>query len=127
MNNDSFTLFCSEIDKITNQKKYKRIYFNNIDWQSNAGVKYLKYNKSSMNTDSDILLFVPYRDDLKYVSPKKYSQLLNKDSYYTFNTHDKIVKGIVDININNAIDMKNLEMNYDDVVDILKVTNCDMF
>lgn len=127
MNNDSITLFCKHVDKVTKKEVYRRIYFHDVDWQQNIGIKYLKYTKSSMNTNCDILLFVPYRDDMKYVTPKKYEQLENKEGYYTFKTHDKIVKGVIDFEITDSSKLRELELKYDDVVNILSVEDCDMF
>lgn len=127
MNNESITLFCKHLDKITRKEIYRRIYFYNVDWQQSLGVKYLKYTKSSMNTDAEILIFVPYHKELKYITPKKYDQLDSKDGYYTFKAHDKIVKGIIDFEITDTNKLRELELKYDDVVDILRVENCDMF
>lgn len=124
MNKDSITLFhkCRK----GKQEDYVRFYFHNVDWQQDIGVKYLKYTKSSMNTDSDILLFVPYPDDMEYISPKRYDALENKKNYFTFATHDKIVKGIIDYEITDRQSLKDLELNYDDVVDIVRVEDCNM-
>lgn len=127
MNNDSMTLFCKHYDKATKKDVYRRIYFHDVDWQQDIGIKYLKYTKSSMNTDSDILIFVPYRTDLKYVKPKEYERLENKEGYYTFKAHDKIVKGIIDYEMTDTKMVRELELNFDDVVDILRVEDCDMF
>ena len=127
MNDYSITLFCSGIGAVTGAKSYKRVCFNNADWQQNLVIKFLKYNKSSMNTDSDILIFVPYHKSMKYVTPKKYNQLENKEGYYTFNVNDKIVKGIIDFEITSAKDLKELELKFDDVVNILKIEDCNMF
>lgn len=127
MNNESITLFCKHLDKVTRKEMYRRIYFYNVDWQQSLGIKYLKYTKSSMNTDSDILIFVPYHKELKYITPKKYDQLDSKDGYYTFKAHDKIVKGIIDFEITDTNKLRELELKHDDVVDILRVENCDMF
>lgn len=120
------TLFCKHYDKVLKKEVYRRIYFYDIDWQEDVGVKYLKYTKSSMNTDSDILIFVPYPKDLKYVKPKEYERLENKEGYYTFKAHDKIVKGIVDFEITDSKKIKELEINFDDVVDILRFEDCDL-
>lgn len=127
MNNDSMTLFCKHYDKIAKKDVYRRIYFYDIDWQQDLGIKYLKYTKSSMNTDSDILIFVPYQANLKYVKPKEYERLENKEGYYTFKAHDKIVKGIIDYEMTDTKMVRELELNFDDVVDILRVEDCDMF
>lgn len=126
MNDKSMTLFCKHYDKVLKKEVYRRIYFYDIDWQEDVGVKYLKYTKSSMNTDSDILIFVPYPKDLKYVKPKEYERLENKEGYYTFKAHDKIVKGIVDFEITDSKKIKELEINFDDVVDILRFEDCDL-
>lgn len=126
MNDKSMTLFCKHYDKVLKKEVYRRIYFYDIDWQEDVGVKYLKYTKSSMNTDSDILIFVPYPNDLKYVKPKEYERLENKEGYYTFKAHDKIVKGIVDFEITDSKKIKELEINFDDVVDILRFEDCDL-
>lgn len=127
MNNESITLFCKHVDRMTKKEIYRRIYFHNVDWQQSTGIKYLKYTKSSMNTDSDILVFVPYHNELKYLSPKKYERLENKENYYTFKAHDKIVKGIIDFEITDTSKLRELEFKYDDVVNILKVEDCDIF
>lgn len=127
MNNESITLFCKHIDKVTRKEVFRKIYFHNVDWQQDAGIKYLKYTKSSMNTDYDVLIFVPYHNELKYITPKKYEQLENKEGYYTLKTHDKIVKGIIDFEITDTSKLRELELNYDDVVNILRVEDCNMF
>lgn len=127
MNNDSITLFCKHLDKAINKEVYRRIYFYNADWQQDVGIKYMKYSKSSMNTDSDILIFVPYHNELKYITPKRYDQLESKEGYYTFKPHDKIVKGIIDFDITDTSKLRELELKYDDVVNILRVENCKMF
>lgn len=126
MNDKSMTLFCKHYDKELKKEVYRRIYFYNIDWQEDVGIKYLKYTKSSMDSDSDILIFVPYPSDLKYVRPKEYDRLENKEGYYTFKAHDKIVKGIIDFEITDSKKIKELEIDFDDVVDILRVEDCDM-
>ena len=126
MNNCDVTLFCSYIDNNSGKKAYRRIYFYKADWQQNLGVKYLKYTKSSMNTSSDITIFIPYREDLQYITPKRYQQLEDKEGYYTFNIHDKIVKGIIDFDIDSPTNLKLLETKFDDVVDILRVEDCEM-
>lgn len=127
MNNENMTLFCKHLDKSTKKEVYRRIYFYNIDWQQDIGIKYLKYTKSSMNTDFEVLIFVPYHKSLKYVPPKKYDQLENKEGYYTFKAHDKIVKGIIDFEITDTSKLRQLEFEYDNVVNILRVEDCDMF
>lgn len=121
------TLFCKEKDKETGKERYRRIYFYGIDWQESVGVKYLKYTNSSVDNDTNILIFTPYRNDLEYLKPKEYAQLDDKTNYYTFNIHDKIVKGIVDFNVETAKDLRDLELKFDCVTNIIKISNCDIF
>lgn len=121
------TLFCKEKDRVTGKERYRRIYFYGIDWQERVGVKYLKYTNSSVDNDTNILIFVPYRTDLEYLKPKEYAQLEDKTNYYTFNIHDKIVKGIIDFNVETVKDLRDLELKFDCVINIIKISNCDIF
>ena len=110
-----------------NKVFYKRTYLYGIDWQCEAGVKSLKTSKTSIDSKNDIVLFIPYDStDKKYVQPKAYQQLENTDGFYTLQPHDKIIKGIVDIEINDSQDYRNLELKHDDVATVYVITDCDI-
>ena len=124
---DNITLFNSYVvDRTT---KYVKTYLYGVDWQEKQSMN-INQVRGIMTADS-ISNFVNYdvnSNGKKYIAPRAFLQLSDseKENYYTFKANDKIVKGIVDFDINETNTIKQLETNYDGVVDIKTVISCNM-
>lgn len=126
-NEDNITLFNSYVvDRVT---KYVKTYLYGVDWQEKQSMS-INQVRGIMNADS-ISIFIDCdvnSNGKKYITPRAFLQLPDseKENYYTFRANDKIVKGIVDFDINETNTIKQLETNYDGVVDIKTVISCNM-
>jgi len=106
---------------------YKRTYLYGIDWQSETGIKILKTSNTALDPKATISVFIPYEStDKTYLSPKKFNELTNHEKFFTLKAHDKLVKGIIDFEVNNVNDFKLLETKYDDVVTVATVINSEI-
>lgn len=124
----NITLLNTYVDKDTKLTKYKITHLRGVDWQNKTGINI--YQTRGMVNGDDIKIFIPFDADtkgIKYMKPKAFKQLsdLEKEKYYTFNTSDKVIKGIIDFEINSD-NIKKIDTTYDDVVTIRNIATCDM-
>ncbi|MGL5765172.1 MAG: DUF6751 family protein [Sarcina sp.] len=126
-NTDNITIINSYIDENRNTK-YAITHLYDVDWQKKEDMS-INQVRGIMSADV-VSIFITYdvkaSDNKKYISPKLFAKLsdFEKDNYYTLKHNDKIIKGIVDID--TSISPKHLETQYDNVVDIKSISECDM-
>ncbi len=131
-NTDSVTLFNIYFDKKTKTNKLKKTYLKGIDWQDYSGLAKSVFQMVGYKVENLTLVCVPYGVDAggkKYIGPQEYKMLSDEsdcDKYFTLTTHDKIVRGIVEDEIETAAQLKNLELTKDYVLDIKNVIQCDL-
>lgn len=122
------TIVNSYVDKDSRTTKYKSTHLIGVDWQDKVGVNI--YQTRGIVNGDDIKIFIPFNVDSEnrqYIKPKAYKQLSNleRDAYYTFNTGDKVIKGLIYNEITSE-SLRQIENTYDDIVTIRNIVTCDM-
>lgn len=126
-NDDSATLINEVL--INRTPSYYITFLKNIDWQQTTIIKFLKTLGSKPTSDNKVVVFVNYGDyqGKKYVGPKTFKNIENKEEYYTFEEGNSIlIKGIHNITINNTKEFMELQNQFDDYVKVVSVTKCDL-
>lgn len=124
-NNDNITLFNAYSED--GLVKYKRTYIYGVDWQDKQSVTVT--DKGLLSADS-VKIFIPYESDFEgkqYMKPKAFN-LGDKDMSFTFNNGDIVARGILDFDITGIKPntVKYLEEQYDDVVKIISIMDCEL-
>lgn len=101
---------------------YQRTFIKGVNWQGKRNIRIgSTLNDSGVKTDDTVLILIDKLNN--YLSPKKFNREVNKNKYFTLTPGDKIVKGECDFvytGVKGGL-LKDLENNYDDVIDILGV------
>ncbi len=123
---DSITIFNKKYDSTIRDYIYIRTYLMGVNIEKKKAVNVIK---SGLENASSGTIYIP-TDDLdsenkEYISPKKYNQLSAEEvkKYYTLQSGDIVVNGIIDYTIDENNTITALKNNYDDVFEIIVVDN----
>ena len=117
--NTKATLYNGYVDS-QGLTKYKRTVLDSVHWEGIQAISRL--SNSSENADT-AKISIPFNvvTDSVYAKPKAFNKLSDKSGYFTLNEDDKIAKGIIP----SSVLFKDLENDYDDVVNIVSVDTAD--
>ena len=121
---DSITIFNKKYDEAKRDYEYIRTYLIGVNIEKKKAVNVIK---SGLENASSGTIYIPIEDliteNKTYIMPKKYQRISKEEieNYYTLQTGDLIVSGIVDYIINEKNTITNLKNNYDDVFEVISV------
>lgn len=121
---DCITIFNKKYDSIKRDYYYIRTYLEGVNVEKRKAVNVIK---SGLENASSGTVYIPLEDlkseDKEYVSPKKYQSLKTEEvkKYFTLQTGDYIVVGIVDYTIDEKNTTTKLKNEFDNVFEILVV------
>lgn len=126
---DSITLYNACYNKELGVNEYFKTYLTGINWQGQQNINVT--DKGIMSADS-IKIIIPFSIDSegkKYIEPKEFESLniAEKRKYFTFNNNDKVVKGLIDFDIDSKTGktIKVLENLFDNVININSIITHD--
>lgn len=116
---DYCTIYNHYTDPQTKLDQYQRTVLRGVFWDSAKGAN---IRKSGMESADSVTLIIPKRVRAtgQYMKPKEWQRLADKTGYWTLQPGDRIVKGIVETEIEKV--SSELDKQYDDV---LTITNVD--
>lgn len=123
---DSITIFNKKYDPAKRDYNYVRTYLMGVNIEKKKAVNVIK---SGLENASSGTIYIPTEDldseNKEYISPKKYNQLSAEEvkKYYTLQSGDIVVNGIIDYTIDENNTITALKNNYDDVFEIIVVDN----
>lgn len=128
--NSDITIYNKCYDEETQSySKYKRTYIKGVNIQIDKAVS---VGDKGLNTADNVSVYIPFTADFsnkKYIKPKEYDRLSDKDKeyYFTIGKGDIIVKGIIDFDITgrDKNTIKHLNNLYDDVYTITNISTND--
>lgn len=125
--NSNITLYNAYYDKSEECTKYKKTYITDVNWQDEQKVTVGDKGIKSADVISIFIPFMANSQDKNYIKPKAYKQLDSMDTVFTFQAQDRIVKGLIDFEVDGSSGhtIKDLENKYDDVVTILSIITED--
>ena len=121
---DSITIFNKKYDPAKRDYDYIRTYIEGVNVEKKKAVNVIK---SGLENASSGTVYIPVEDlnteDKEYISPKKYQDLTSKnlDNYYTLQTGDIVVIGMIDYIVDKDNTVTKLKNEFDDVFEILIV------
>ncbi|MEG0133552.1 MAG: DUF6751 family protein [Clostridium sp.] len=119
--NSDVTIYNKYYDKVKDCDMYQRTVLKGVNWQ---GKRNVTVGDKGLLTDDSVFIFIDKLNN--YIGPKKFNMLSDQEriNYFTFNPGDKVVKGECDFHYKGikGATLKDLENNYDDVLDILGCT-----
>lgn len=127
--NTDITLYNKYYDTEDKCIKYKRSYLNGVNYRGGYGTN---TSSKSINNNDENIIYIPfsvYSGNKKYIKPKSY-EILSKserENYFTLNSGDIVVKGIIDFELTNekGNNLKFLNEFYDDVSTVNNVKTYD--
>lgn len=126
---DNITLYNACYNKELGVNEYFKTYLTGINWQGQQNINVT--DKGIMSADS-IKIIIPFLIDSegkKYIEPKEFESLdiAEKRKYFTFNNNDKVVKGLIDFDIDSKTGktIKVLENLFDNVININSIITHD--
>ncbi len=129
LTNTAITLYNKYYNRDVGVEEWYRTVINAANWQGNIGVS--SRDKGLATTDS-VNIYIPMSADFggkTYIRPNAFARLDSSDvqNYFTFTPDDKIVKGVIDFEIDGIKPNTSaeLEKRYDDVVNISSATIWD--
>lgn len=123
---DCITIFNKKYDSTIRDYIYIRTYLIGVNIEKKKAVNVIK---SGLENASSGTIYIPIEDldseKKEYISPKKYNQLSAEEveKYYTLQSGDIVVSGIVEYTIDENNTITTLKNNYDDVFEIIVVDN----
>lgn len=123
---DCITIFNKKYDSTIRDYIYIRTYLIGVNIEKKKAVNVIK---SGLENASSGTIYIPIEDldseNKEYISPKKYNQLSAEEvkKYYTLQSGDIVVNGIIDYTIDENNTITALKNNYDDVFEIIVVDN----
>lgn len=123
---DCITIFNKKYDSTIRDYIYIRTYLIGVNIEKKKAVNVIK---SGLENASSGTIYIPIEDldseNKEYISPKKYNQLSTEEvkKYYTLQSGDIVVNGIIDYTIDENNTITALKNNYDDVFEIIVVDN----
>lgn len=127
--NADITLYNKYYDEEDKCNKYKRSYLRGVNYRSSYGTT---TSSKSINNNDENIIYIPfsvYSEDKEYIKPNAYEKLSKseKEHYFTFNSGDIVVKGIIDFELTNekGNNLKSLNEFYDDVSTVNNVKTYD--
>ena len=121
---DSITIFNKKYAPAKRDYDYIRTYIEGVNVEKKKAVNVIK---SGLENASSGTVYIPVEDlnteDKEYISPKKYQDLTSKnlDNYYTLQTGDIVVIGMIDYIVDKDNTVTKLKNEFDDVFEILIV------
>ena len=123
---DCITIFNKKYDSAIRDYIYIRTYLIGVNIEKKKAVNVIK---SGLENASSGTIYIPIEDldseNKEYISPKRYNQLSAEEvkKYYTLQSGDIVVNGIIDYTIDENNTITALKNNYDDVFEIIVVDN----
>ena len=101
--NADITLYNKYYDEEDKCNKYKRSYLRGVNYRSSYGTT---LSSKSINNNDENIIYIPFSvcsEDKEYIKPKAYEKLSKseKEHYFTLNSGDIVVKGIIDFELTN--------------------------
>lgn len=118
--NANLTLFNRYYDKEADDYKYARTYLKGVNWQDSKSISISNAGAMSVDRSSVFIPLDVNSGGKKYLKPKTFKRASDKEQNYTLDNEDIVIKGIVEIDLNN-VGLKALQRDYDDVMIITKV------
>ncbi|EOY7191128.1 hypothetical protein MXT65_17710 [Clostridioides difficile] len=126
---DNITLYNACYNKELEANEYFKTYLIGVDWQGQQNINVTDKGIISADSIKIIIPFLVSSEGKKYIEPKEFEKLdiTEKGKYFTFNNNDKIVKGLIDFDIDskNGKTIKILENLYSDVININSIITHD--
>ncbi|HFL3862011.1 TPA: DUF6751 family protein [Clostridioides difficile] len=126
---DNITLYNACYNKEFGVNEYFKTYLVGVDWQGQQNINVTDKGIISADSVKIIIPFLVSSKNKEYITPKEFERLDNaeKEKYFTFNNNDKIVKGLIDFDIDskNGKTIKILENLYSDVININSIITHD--
>lgn len=104
--------------------KYQRTVLKGVFWDNSYLSKTIQGGNSLLD---ETLIFIPFTVDASrsFVQQKEFARDHNRGWTLQANKLDRIVKGVIDLEIEDSEDIKTLLKEYDDVCTIQKVGTKD--
>lgn len=126
---DNITLYNACYNKELGVNEYFKTYLTGVDWQGQQNINATDKGIISADSVKIIIPFLVCSEGKKYIGCKEFEKLdiAEKEKYFTFNNNDKIVKSLIDFDIDskNGKTIKMLENLFSDVVNINSVITHD--
>lgn len=127
ISNSDITFYNTYYDNASESTKAIKTHIRGVNWQGEQ--KVIISDKGLVSADV-VTVFIPFTaecENKKYVKPKEFIKSEDKSNIFTYNTGDKIVRGIVDFEVDGTKGhtIKDLESTYDDVVNVISVITED--
>lgn len=104
ISNGDLTIYNKYFDKSTRSDKYQRTVLKSIFWNESKA-----YNRlQSGLTDADkVNIMIPMSSNptRQYIPPKQFEKLNDKFNYFTISEGDRVVKGAINLEINQPNDL----------------------
>ena len=97
LTNTKVTIWNRYFDKRQRTDIYQRNTINKVHFEESEASNIVK---SGLNDVNKVVAFIPfnYSSKAKYVSPKEFEELENKEGFFTLNKGDYIAKGDIEVN-----------------------------
>jgi hypothetical protein len=124
--NADITIYNRFLDPIEKIDKYLRTQIKGVNWFASKGVNKLRTGTETADAVIVLIPLKPNAENKTYKKPKAWQSTPNVDmsKYFTFNSGDLIVKGLVTYDVNVG-GVKGLEKAFDDVYTITSVDTED--
>lgn len=122
---DSITIFNQKYNSDIRDNEYIRTYLTGVNVEKNKAINVIK---SGLENASSGMIYIPIdeieTENKKYISPKNYQKLPTEElqNYYTLQTGDLVVIGIIDYAIDNKDNtITKLKNEFDAVFEIVTI------
>lgn len=108
--NADITIYNRYFDVETRLDKYQRTVLRGVFWDHKEAVNTIK---SGLESADKIFIAIPFSVDTtkEYIKSKGFEKLENKTNYYTLQEGDRVVKGVIDFEINGKV--SDLDKEYE--------------
>lgn len=121
LTNDTITVYNSYTDPVNKYKHYVPTVIKGVHWY---GTVKAQPTNSGLVSASEYIIRIPENAvfGAKFVSPKTYEKMSNKDGYFTIAKGDTIVHGSI-VESGDRAKPSSLQSEYDDVVTVISLTD----